>query len=360
MKTLRILAGAALSALLLAGCSSAYYASSGAASDDLYAPHDRAEIARRQQAAAEAKRAEAAARQAEWEARLAEAEAAAAEKRYYSYESAEVNPYRSVVADDYESAYARRLRGMESPTYRMPSSYYDLRYSSAFTYATAYDPAFYNIIVSGDQVWVEPKYITSMFGTWGGTPYGWYVGWNYRPASMWWGYPSWAWGGMNWGFGWSWYDPWWGPSWTHGWHDHWHGHWHPGWHPWQGPSFVGHRPVDYRNGRRPSRYVPGGGSSSGNRYQGGRYEGSRYQGAFGSGSSRGEGNRGGRVYYESGGRRNGSSSVFGSGRNDNRGNSFDNNRNNGNRNNSFDNNRYNNSNRNGGFDSPSRSNNSGS
>lgn len=134
----------------------------------------------------------------------------AAENGYYDESGS--NPYNDILADTYESAYARRLRGFESPTYRMPSSYYNFRYGSSFTYATAYDPAFYNIIISGDEVWVEPKYITSMFGTWGGTPYGgWYFGWNYSPS--WWGYPSYAWGGWNWGFGFTWYDPWWGPGW---------------------------------------------------------------------------------------------------------------------------------------------------
>ena len=70
-------------------------------------------------------------RAAEWEARLAEAEAAAAENGYYEYDA---NPYRSVLADDYESAYARRLRGFESPSYNMPSSYINARYSRAFDY----------------------------------------------------------------------------------------------------------------------------------------------------------------------------------------------------------------------------------
>ena len=83
-----------------------------------------------------------------------------------------------MLADDYESAYARRLRGFESPTYKMPSSYINARYGSAFNYVSAYDPAFYNIVVMGDQVWVEPKYITSMFGSWGTVIYAdpWYYG----------------------------------------------------------------------------------------------------------------------------------------------------------------------------------------
>ena len=168
MKKLKILIGTLILAAGLAGCSSAYYASSGYANDDLYSLHDKTAIARKQQAKAEAEKAAAEARRAEWEARIAEAQAAAAENQYYEYNS---NPYEDIVADTYESAYARRLRGFESPTYRMPSSYYNFRYGGSFTYATAYDPAFYNIIISGDQVWVEPKYITSMFGTWGGSVY---------------------------------------------------------------------------------------------------------------------------------------------------------------------------------------------
>lgn len=161
MKKLNILIGTLILSAGLAGCSSSYYASSGYANDDLYALHDKTAIARKQQAAAEARKAEAEARRAEWEAKIAEAQALAAENGYYDESGS--NPYNDILADTYESAYARRLRGFESPTYRMPSSYYNFRYGSSFTYATAYDPAFYNIIISGDEVWVEPKYITSMF-----------------------------------------------------------------------------------------------------------------------------------------------------------------------------------------------------
>ena len=232
MKKSGIIIGAlTLTAAIFTGCSSAYFASAGYASDDLYALHDRAQIAREQQAKAEAEKAEAEARRAEWEARIAEAEAAAAQNKYYEYNS---NPYEEVLADTYESAYARRLRGFESPTYRMPSSYYDLRYSNAFTYVSAYDPAFYNIIVMGDQVWVEPKYITSMFGTWGTVVYAdpWYYGWNYP-----WG-PTFSIGSWGWSFGWNaWYNPWYSP---------WYGPWGPWYSYWYrpvwgwGPGWIGH------------------------------------------------------------------------------------------------------------------------
>ena len=47
MKKLRILIGTVLLSAGLAGCTSAYYASAGYASDDLYAVHDKTQIARR-------------------------------------------------------------------------------------------------------------------------------------------------------------------------------------------------------------------------------------------------------------------------------------------------------------------------
>ncbi len=220
---------AACFAIGAAGCSSTYWASAGYATDDLYAVHNKEEIARRKEAEAAARKAEAEARRAEWEARIAEAEAAAAQNRYYSYRSAETDPYEEVLADTYQSAYARRLRGFESPTYNMPSSYYNFRYGSAFNYVSAYDPAFYNVMVMGDQVWVEPKYITAMFGTWGRPAVyvdPWYYGWN-APYYGGWSFSMGSWG---WSFGWghSWYDPWYRPWWGYGWGPGWPGHPHYG------------------------------------------------------------------------------------------------------------------------------------
>ena len=322
MKKLNILIGTLILSAGLAGCSSSYYASSGYANDDLYALHDKTAIARKQQAAAEARKAEAEARRAEWEAKIAEAQALAAENGYYDESSS--NPYNDILADTYESAYARRLRGFESPTYRMPSSYYNFRYGSSFTYATAYDPAFYNIIISGDEVWVEPKYITSMFGTWGGTPYGgWYFGWNYSPS--WWGYPSYAWGGWNWGFGFTWYDPWWGP----GWHPYWGPGWGPGWGGgWHGHHHAGYRPRDYYGnpGGRGRSYTPGR-STSGARYgNGGRNgdspfssgsRGSSYNNRGSSYNNRGNSyNSGSRGDFNSGSRNDFNSGSRGSSYND--------------------------------------------
>lgn len=268
MKKWKHIIGAVALTLALTGCSSTYFAASGYGSDDLYAIHDKAEIARRQQAKAEAEKAEAEARKAEWEARLAEAEANAVQRRYYET-TASSNPYEEVLADTYESAYARRLRGFESPTYRMPSSYYNFRYGSSFNYVSAYDPAFYNVMVMGDQVWVEPKYITAMFGSWGRPSIylaPWYYGWNaYRPYYGW----GFSFGGWGWGLGW--YDPWYYPGW--GWGYPGHPHWGGG-HP-HGPR-PPYRPHASNIVHRADPYA----SPSGGRY----YRNDRQTGSYGTGS----------------------------------------------------------------------------
>ena len=257
MKNIKRILLATLVAIVATGCTSAYYTAGGSAYDDLYASHNRTEIANRQKAEAEARLAEAEARKAEAEALQAEYEAkiaaynakAAAEGKQtikVSETSAdgvivleEDNSTRSFVADSYESAYARRLKGFRSASYRMPSSYFNLRYNGNILLATAYDPAFYNVMVSGDEVWVEPRYITSMFGTWGATnatamiysP--WYYGWSPRWSLSWgmydpwyyssWGFPRYSWYDWNWnicyGGGWG-HNLWWG----------WGGHYHP-WRP---------------------------------------------------------------------------------------------------------------------------------
>lgn len=308
MKRIGIIIGLGAALAGMTGCSSALYRTDSAAGSwsDLYVIHDRKAIAEEQRAKAEARKAEAEARQAEWEALLAEVRARNAEETYRS----ENEGFAGVLADDYESAYARRLRGFESATYRLPASYFELQYNSPTTfYLSAYDPAFYNVVVSGDQVWVEPKYITSMFGSWGGvTVYngGWYFGFGVGPSYAWWGYPHYSW----WDWGWAyynpwygpWYNPWWyGPSW--GWHPHYGGCCGPHWG-------VAHRP-NYRlaGGGSASRYRPGM-TSGGSHYRAGGATG-RYNGGTavrGSGTS-----SSGRTYYQSGGRSNSGNRVYNNG-----------------------------------------------
>ncbi len=243
---------ALISASVLSGCGAAWQNVSY--TDDLYGIHDKISIANRQKAEAELAKAQYEAQQAQYEANLARIQAEAAAQSASAAESS-VSGYDLVLADSYESAYARRLYGFSSPTYRMPSSYYTLRFSSAFHYASAYDPAFYNVIVSGDMVWVEPKYVTSMFGSWGGTvlpTYNWYYGWNYsynwyRPY-----YSSW----YNPYYG-TWYNPYYCGYYHHHHHHgyynpyynrhHNHHHYRPGHHyPHKRPVYRPSRPDNHR------------------------------------------------------------------------------------------------------------------
>lgn len=311
----------------LSSCASAFQSAS--IGGDLYEIHNRTEIAQRQKAEAEARRAEAEARQAALEAKIAEARAAAAAHDYAVYtDESNLNPYDLVLADSYESAYARRLFGFESPSYRLPSSYYTYQYSDAYHYASAYDPAFYNVMVSGDQIWVEPKYITSMFGTWGASvalpTYSWYYGWGPSYSSWWYGYPRYSWSDWNWrysswGYNWAWgYDPFWSfgfgyyPGYYPGYCPHYHPHYHPHYPGYYPPHYGGdgggghrHQTVVRRNvgqslggqsvgARYPQQGTISGGSNSNNRIRrvGGTVTGSgQYRGSS-SGSSTGSQYRG--------------------------------------------------------------------
>jgi hypothetical protein len=147
----------------------------------------------------------------------------------------DAKPYKSLVSDSYEDSYERRLRGYNSPSYGM-ESVIRITTGSDWMQVTSYDPAFYNIIVMGDEIWVEPKYVTNMFspvrttinlgygngyygGYWDtwywprfGYSWGWYNSW-YNPWS--WNYPS-YWG---WSYGWN-------GNWYHGNHHYNHGYYH--------------------------------------------------------------------------------------------------------------------------------------
>ena len=344
MKKIQRLLLAAVIAVVASGCTSAYF-SSVSAYDDLYATHDVKAIAERQKAEAEVRKAEAEALKAEAEARAAQLKAENLENQNKiealtaalnaSLQSNNSTVHvkvtddgllitdndaptldNSYVADSYESAYARRLKGFSSPTYRMPSSYFNLRYNPTASVVTAYDPALYNIMVSGDEVWVEPKYITSMFGTWGAinatisftSP--WYYGWRswgnfdpwyYRSFRSCWGFPRYSWWDWNWHmcygdpyyYRWTGSLGWWGwggmycPSYYHwGWHyPHYHNHWGGHW----GGSHWGHSYYGWGGGWSPApprHHAPRLGEGPNPKYdRGGNIYGSRNQNS-GQGGSR--------------------------------------------------------------------------
>lgn len=192
-------------ATLLASCTSVMNTTASKSNtDDLYATHDRKAIAKQE---------------ADRETKLAEIReqialkdiVSAGEDGYYS---------EDILSDTYEDSYQRRLRGFSSLSYKLPSSYYDFAYSSKAFEVSGYDPSFYNVIVMGDEVWVEPRYVTSMFGNWGrpvnvninlgfGGRWGWYSpywdwytpSWGWSPYYGWGGYPSYGWGYPSYGWG---------------------------------------------------------------------------------------------------------------------------------------------------------------
>ena len=291
--------------MLLASCATAWQSRSY--SDDLYSVHDKESIAKNESKG----------------------------KQVYQAETSNFNGYNAVLADSYESAYARRLHGFSSPHYRMPSSYYTWRYSDAFHYASAYDPAFYNIVVSGDMVWVEPKYITSMFGSWGASvipSYGWYYGWgdpfyHWNSSYRYGWYCGWGWNSpYYWGWGYPYYP-------YHHHHPHHYPHHYPpyvgsgsvgntGHHHFHRPGSVGRNPgastpVDRGGYVRPS--TPSSGRASQPSYRSGNSSSSRYNSgsssyrSSGSSSYRSSGSSSTSRSYSSGSSSSSHSSYSGSG-----------------------------------------------
>ncbi len=152
--------------------------------------------------------------------------------------------YNNIYVDDYASAYARRLQGFTSLTYRMPSSYWDFRYSDAYFLTLAYDPAFYTVMVMGDQVWVEPRYITNMFGSWN-NPY--YYGYRYGYNPYYYGYSYgywdyWGWNSPYWACDPFFHNPYYHPY-YYGWYSP-HHHHHP--------HYPSHRPAGPGDHKRPN------------------------------------------------------------------------------------------------------------
>lgn len=78
------------------------------------------------------------------------------------YNDPYVNPYERILADSYEDAYQRRLDARRDPYYGISS--WSAYYSNDYWYASAYDPSFYNVMVVGASVWVEPRHVSAMFG----------------------------------------------------------------------------------------------------------------------------------------------------------------------------------------------------
>ncbi|MEA2105500.1 MAG: hypothetical protein U9P82_02105 [Bacteroidota bacterium] len=100
------------------------------------------------------------------------------------------NAYDRLIVDDYGEAYDRRLEAKKNPHYGLNTYNYNLYFNDDYRLASMFwnDP-FYNVVIVGDQVWVEPYYISSSFRYWGRSYYNsywygspWYSSWYYsRP-----------------------------------------------------------------------------------------------------------------------------------------------------------------------------------
>lgn len=182
----------------------------------------------------------------------------------------------------YDEALQRRLEAYKS--YReMDDSYWTLMESYHKMLSRKYDPELYNVITFGNEMWVEPRYISALFD--GSDPaagvqsmelipakakktesdvtihltlspswywddpwdYWWYNRWRYGWYG---GYYGWR---PYWGWSWGWY----GGGWYAGWGPGWWGGWYPGWGPGWGPvyppvwggGYYNPRPVIWGNNR---------------------------------------------------------------------------------------------------------------
>lgn len=209
------------------------------------------------------------------------------------------SPEWDELVTSYDEALQRRLDAYKN--YReMDDTYWDLMESYHNMLSRKYDPDLYNVITFGNEMWVEPVYISALFdgsdpaagvqaksfttspakvsinvnltpSWWWNDPwdYWWYSRWRYAwnwgyYGPYWWG-PSWTWGWPGyWGPSWAWGPGWWGPG-------YWRpGYWGPGYYPpyWgggHGPHYG--RPVIWGNtrpgwGPAPG-YRPGGGTLGG-------------------------------------------------------------------------------------------------
>lgn len=192
---------------------------------------------------------------------------------------------RNELITSYEEALQRRITALNN--YReMDSDYWDLMDKMNQLFVSKYDQSFYHTVVVGNEMWVEPRYISAVFDGSDATktlenrvlnlqqpkssnvtvninyePSWWTRGWSsfYDPF---WG-PRYGWPGYygywgrpysNYWFGYDYYSGW--PGYWPGYHNH--GYW-PGY--WPGGGYPGHYPP---GGGYPG-YYPGGGHNHGGR-----------------------------------------------------------------------------------------------
>lgn len=204
------------SAILMMGCSQSFYNPTTYQTDDLYATHNRDKIIEQQHLLEQARIELEQQRRAYW------AEELGLDDQVMAVAQSEAK---------YNTPYGEKLAAISASTeYKRPSSYYTLQYDKTLDELAQYDPAEYDAYIDeGGNVVIEPKYVSSMYGTWGDpyyNHYAWtygYPSWRYYSA---WGYPRYTWWDYNYSFGYGWsfgfspfYSSWWGVSPYFGWYN---------------------------------------------------------------------------------------------------------------------------------------------
>lgn len=180
----------------------------------------------------------------------------------------------------YDEALQRRIVAMRNSNYEQPESYWQLMDQYQAMLEKKYDQNLYNIVLVGDQMWVEPQWLTSLFD--GSDPAAGVIRYNKEirenfstsqvivPAeskvTININIDPWDWSGPYWNrpyYGWNdWYSPFWGSSWYWGSHHH---RW--GWYDpfWGGSYYPYYRPY-YRPSNPRGTYYGNSYRNNGNRF----------------------------------------------------------------------------------------------
>jgi len=153
---------------MLSGCSSSFFLTSNStAVDDLYFNPDKQYVA----SASGNEAVSTDPRIAELQRRMnSKLEDTTAISDTVYVEEKDTNPYNNILVDSYDESLQRRLAARADLSFDYNS------YNDALFYASAYDPSFYNVIIVGSHVWVEPRWIGS---SWNFPHYAFSMGYGY-------------------------------------------------------------------------------------------------------------------------------------------------------------------------------------
>ena len=142
---------------MLSGCSSSFFlTSNNTAVDDLYFNPDKPSVA----SASSSEAVSTDPRIAELQRRMSsKLEDTTATSDTVYVEEKDTNPYNNILVESFDESLQRRLAARADLSFDYNS------YTDALFYASAYDPSFYNVIIVGSHVWVEPRWIGSSWSS---------------------------------------------------------------------------------------------------------------------------------------------------------------------------------------------------